>query len=152
MGRRQPVIFFYPSGYMYSMVLLNRVPVYFFKIKSQRKRLFFSLNRMLSIKCSISFSKNPRCDFGRWRARSEANKIRNTFFLICRMEDRQKKKLRIRVQMVLTGKVNIEVTSIWIISPKYFPSKMRFYTSNYPENCLKFTFHATSIDMGKAIW
>ena len=29
---------------------------------------------------------------------------------------------------------------------------MRFYIFNYPEICLKFPFHATNIDMGKAIY
>lgn len=56
------------------------------------------------------------------------------------------------VQMVSSGKVKTEVASIWIISPKYFLERRRFCIFSNPENCLKFPFQATSIDLGKAIY
>lgn len=63
----------------------------------------------------------------------------DTFFFV-EWEAGRKKIWECRVQMALIGKVKNEVTSIWIISPKCFLSKMRFYTFNYPENCFKFYF------------
>lgn len=56
-------------------------------------------------------------------------------------------------EMVFTEKGRTSGNIISIISPnKVFPGRIRFYIFNYPENCLKFPFHAINIDMGKAIY